>query len=113
MQISERHDGEVTIVVLDGALTLGDPTTRLHDKINSLLHQQRLHIVLDLGKVGTVDSAGLGELIRSHVSAKGKGGVVKLANLSKKADDLLITTKLDLVFDRFGSVADALASFGH
>ena len=67
---------------------------------------------MNLGGVDGIDSSGLDELLRTHASAKAKGGVVKLANLSKGVDDLLVLTKLDLVFDCFDSEDDAVNSIG-
>src|SRR5690606_26482330 len=81
MQISERTSDDVTIVDLSGALSLGPATERLHDKINSLLQQGRQRIILNLGEVTSVDSGGLGELVRTHTSTKNRGGAVKVVNL--------------------------------
>ena len=62
MEISERTSGNATIIDLNGKLNLGDATQRLHDKINSLIQQGRKNIVLNLGELTSVGSAGLGEV---------------------------------------------------
>ena len=111
MQISERTSGTVTIVDLSGALNLGPATERLHDKINSLLQQDRKQIILNLRDVTSVDSGGLGELVRTHTSTKNKGGSVKVVNLPKRIQDLLVMTRLVTVFDTFDNEADAVKSF--
>ena len=111
MQISERTSGTVTIVDLNGALNLGPATERLHDKINSLLQQDRKQIILNLREVTSVDSGGLGELVRTHTSAKSRGGAVKVANLPKRIQDLLVMTRLVTVFDTFDNEAAAVQSF--
>jgi anti-sigma B factor antagonist len=112
MQISERTSGTVTIVDLSGVLNLGPATERLHDKINSLLQQERKQIILNLRDVTSVDSGGLGELVRTHTSAKGRGGAVKIVNLPKRIQDLLVMTRLVTVFDTFDNENDAVKSFG-
>lgn len=112
MQISERTSGTVTIVDLSGALNLGPATERLHDKINSLLQQERKQIILNLGDVTSVDSGGLGELVRTHTSAKSRGGAVKVVNLPKRIQDLLVMTRLVTVFDTFDNETAAVESFG-
>jgi anti-sigma B factor antagonist len=111
MQISERTSGTVTIVELSGALNLGPATERLHDKINSLLQQDRKQIILNLKDVTSVDSGGLGELVRTHTSAKNRGGAVKVANLPKRVHDLLVMTRLVTIFDTFDDEAEAVKSF--
>ncbi len=112
MQISERTSGTVTIVDLSGVLNLGQATERLHDKINSLLQQDRKQIILNLGDVTSVDSGGLGELVRTHTSARSRGGAVKISNLPKRVHDLLVMTRLVTVFDTFDNEAEAVNSFG-
>ena len=112
MQISERTSDDVTIVDLSGALSLGPATERLHDKINSLLQQGRQRIILNLGEVTSVDSGGLGELVRTHTSTKNRGGAVKVVNLPKRVHDLLVMTRLVTVFDTFDNEAEAVKSFG-
>jgi anti-sigma B factor antagonist len=112
MQISERTSGSATIVDLTGALHLGPATERLNDKINSLLQQDRKQIILNLEEVTSVDSGGLGELVRTHMTVKNKGGAVKISNLPKRVQDLLVMTRLVTVFDTFDTESAAIESFG-
>ena len=111
MDISERTSGNVTIVDLNGKLTLGDATQRLHDKVNSLVQQGRRSIVLNLGEVSSVDSGGLGELVRTLTTMQKHGGSLKVANLPKRIQDLLVMTRLVTVFDTYDDEATALNSF--
>jgi len=113
MQLVERYSGDVTIVGLTGDITLnkgGD--VLLKDKIQSLLQQGRKKIVLDLGGVSYVDSAGLGQLVQVYATTKNHGGALKLVNVTKRLKDLLVVSKLLTVFDTFDTEAEAVASFG-
>jgi anti-sigma B factor antagonist len=107
----ERRVGEVTVLELSGRLTLGEESMRLKDKINSLLHQGARNILIDLGGVTYIDSTGLGELVSSFTSVKRHEGRLKLFNLGKRSKDLLVMTKLIMVFETFDNEEDALASF--
>lgn len=111
MQIDERSAGNVSVLSLKGELTLGDGRTLLKDKVNSLLHQGRKNILIDLGGVTYIDSAGIGELASSLTSVGRAGGQIKLLNLTRRVKDLLAITKLLTVFDSFDSEPDALKSF--
>lgn len=111
MEISDRTSGNVTIVDLSGKLNLGDATQRLHDKINSLLQQGRKNIVLNLGEVSSVDSGGLGELVRTLTTMQKQGGTLKVANLPKRIQDLLVMTRLVTIFDTYEDESAALKSF--
>jgi anti-sigma B factor antagonist len=111
MEISERESGNITIIDLNGKLNLGDATQRLHDKVNSLLQQGRKSIVLNLADVTSVDSGGLGELVRTLTTMQKHGGSLKVANLPKRVQDLLVMTRLVTVFDTYDDEGAALKSF--
>jgi len=111
MHIEERSTGDVTILDLKGKMTLGEGDELLKDKINSLLHQGRRNVVLNLAEVPYIDSAGLGELVRTYTSISRQGGTLKLLNLTKRITDLLAITKLLTVFETHDNEADAVRSF--
>jgi len=112
MQLEQRMTGDVTVIKISGDITLnqgGD--VLLKDKIQSLLQQGHTKLVLDLGGVSYVDSAGLGQLVQIHATTKNSGGALRMANVTKRLKDLLVVTKLVTVFDSYDSEAEALASF--
>jgi anti-sigma B factor antagonist len=112
MQIDERKVGDVTILDLKGKLTLGDGDELLRNKINGLVQAGIKKIVLNLGEVPYIDSAGLGEIVRTYTTVKKQEGMLKLLNLTKRIQDLLTITKLVTVFDVFENEPDAVRSFG-
>ena len=111
MQIEERITGDVVILDLKGKVTLGEGDELLKDKINSLVHQGQRKVVLNLADVPYIDSAGLGELVRTYTSLSRQGGSLKLLNLTKRITDLLSITKLLTVFETHDNEADAVRSF--
>lgn len=111
MQIAERQSGSVTVLDLSGKITLGEDGTLLKDKLHSLLHQGKKTILLNLGQVQYVDSAGLGALVGAYTTVTREGGALKLVNVTKKLQDLLSITKLLTVFDTFDSEDEAVRSY--
>ena len=111
MQIDERQVGEVTILDLKDKITLNEGDEVLKDKINSLILQNRKRILLNLADVPYIDSAGLGEIVRTYTTVSRQGGQLKLVNLTKRITDLLMITKLLTVFETFDVEQDALKSF--
>ena len=111
MQIEERSAGDVTVLDLKGKMTLGEGDELLKDKINSLLQQGRRKVVLNLEEVPYIDSAGLGEIVRTYTSISRQGGRLKLLNVSKRIQDLLVITKLITIFDSYDGEAEAVKSF--
>jgi anti-sigma B factor antagonist len=112
MRLEERTVGDIVIVRARGEITLNAGNdVLLRDKIRSLLQQGRTSIVLDLGDVSYVDSAGLGQLVQVYATTRKAGGSLKLLNLTKRLHDLLVVTKLLTVFESYDTEADAIASF--
>ncbi len=111
MQIDERTAGDVTILDLKGRMTLGEGDEAFKDKVNSLVHQGRKNILVNLANVTHLDSAGLGELVGAYTTVSKAGGSMKLLNLTKRLHDLLAITKLLTIFDTFESEQDALKQF--
>jgi anti-sigma B factor antagonist len=111
MQIEERAVGDVVILDLKGKITLGEGDELLKDKVNSLVNQGQRKILLNLGGVPYIDSAGLGEVVRTYTTVSRQGGSLKLLNLTKRITDLLSITKLLTVFETFESENEAVQSF--
>ena len=111
MQIAERESGAVTILDLSGRITLGEDGNLLKDKLQSLLHQGKKSILFNLGQVSYVDSAGLGAIVSAYTTVTREGGTLKLANITKKMQDLLSITKLLTVFETFDSEDEAVRSY--
>ena len=113
MQIEERKVGEVVVLDLKGKITLGEGDELLKDKINSLVNQGYTKLLLNLEGVPYIDSAGLGEIVRTYTTVSRQGGKLKLLNLTKRIQDLLAITKLLTVFETYESEPDAIKSFGN
>lgn len=111
MNIVNRTVGDVTILDLQGKVTIGEGDEALRNAVNTALDGGKTKLVLNLAEVPYVDSAGLGELVRCFSTAKKKGGTLKLLNLTKKIQDLLAITKLLTVFETFESEDEAVKSF--
>ena len=112
LQIVEKEISGVTVLTLSGRITLGEESNQLRTKIKDVLGQGVKRLVLDLGNVSYIDSAGLGTLVAGYTSAQSQGANMKLANLTKRFREQLNITKLVTVFDVYDSVDDAVKSFG-
>jgi anti-sigma B factor antagonist len=110
-QMTERHLGGVTVLDLAGKLTIDEGAQHLKDKINSLVVQGRLNVVLNLANVSYIDSGGLGELVACFGLLAKTAGALKLLHVSKRNHDLLLITRLVTVFETFDSEDEVLRSF--
>jgi anti-sigma B factor antagonist len=106
-----RKVGEVAVVDLSGRITLGDGSGTVRETVRNLTNQGNKYILLNLGEVSYIDSAGLGELVGSYASITNQGGQIKLLNAQGKVRDVLQVTKLYTVFENFTDEAAAIRSY--
>ena len=111
LNIRERQAGDVTVLDMDGRITIGDGSIALRSAVGRLLEEQKKKILLNLAGVGYIDSSGIGELVSSYTAINKEGGQLKLLSLTQKLQDLLTITKLLTVFDAYDTEAEALSNF--
>jgi anti-sigma B factor antagonist len=112
MQSTTRPSpGGVQIVEISGRITLGEGNVMLRDIVQSLLDGGNKKIILLLANVDHIDSAGIGELVRSHTSVRKAGGQLKLAAPNSKVQEMFKMTSLHSVFDVYPDEAAAIRSF--
>jgi anti-sigma B factor antagonist len=111
LNISERQAGDITILDMDGKVTIGEGSVALRTTIRRLLGEGKKKILLNLGRVGYVESSGIGELVSSFTAVNKEDGSLKLLNLTQKIQDLLAITKLLTVFDVYENEGEALSSY--
>ena len=107
MKIDERNVGDIVVLDMQGKLLIGEGDEILREKINALVESGKTKIVLNLGEVPYMDSAGLGEVVRCYTTVSRKNGKLKLVNLTKRLQDLLSITKLLTVFETYENEDDA------
>ena len=112
MKMEQRTVDEVVVLSIVGDIAMnGAGASLLADRVRSLLQDGHDRLVLNLGRVRYVDSAGLGELVHAFSAVRNRGGAIKLLNITRRLTDLLVVTRLLTVFDCFDGEAEALASF--
>jgi len=111
LNIRERQAGDVTVLDMDGRITIGEGSIALRSAIRRLLEEGKKKILLNLAGVGYIDSSGIGELVSSYTTINKGVGQLKLLSLTQKLQDLLTITKLLTVFDVYDTEAEALASY--
>ncbi|HEV2705732.1 MAG TPA: STAS domain-containing protein [Pyrinomonadaceae bacterium] len=111
LNIRERQAGDVTILDMEGKITIGEGSVAVRGAVRRLLEEGKKKILLNLAGVSYVDSSGIGELVSSFTTINREGGELKLLNLTQKIQDLLAITKLLTVFDVYDDESAALNSF--
>jgi len=111
MKFNTRQNGDVTILDLNGRITIGSGEEALRNATQDILNNGAKKVVINMGGVTMIDSSGIGELVSAYTTATNRGAKLKLANLPAKVSDILTITQLITVFDVFDSEAEAVQSF--
>ena len=108
--VTSRQANGAVVADIVGKIALAEGTGMLRDTVRNFLERGHNRILLNLEGVDFIDSAGLGELVRTHASVRSRGGHLKLVNPSASVHHLLRITKLDRVFDIMPDELSALSS---
>lgn len=111
MKVATRERNGVYVIAPEGKITIGAGDTQLKSAIVEALEAGSNKILLDMGKVTTLDSSGIGELVGAYHSVTNRGGKLKLLHLPSKISDLLQVTQLITVFEVYDTEEEAVASF--
>ena len=109
--ISERRIGDVTILDLHGRLVFDEGDVSCVERIDRLIREQRIQIVVNLQDVSYIDSAGVGALVSKYVTLRKRGGDLKLLCLSERVRRVISIAQLLGVFESFESEDLAVRSF--
>lgn len=111
LEIDTRTLDSVKLVKLVGRLSMGPALDRFNATITELLGQGYSKIILDLEGVPTIDSSGIGMLVRHLTAAKQAGGAIRLLKPSKFTMQTLKMVGLLNLFTTFDDEAAAVSSF--
>ena len=111
MQIKQTIEHNTAQLIFRGDL-LGEPDgTTVRNMIHDLAGEHVKHVVIDLGAVQHINSAGLGALVAALSTMRKSGGDIRLARVGHNVQNILMITRLVRIFDTFDSVEEALKDF--
>lgn len=96
MKISVENTAAWTVLTLEGELD-AEAGPGMYLQFQRELLQGSTRFVLDLGGVPSVDSAGLGVLVRCYKEARARGGEIQLRAVPEAIDRILEFTRLNTI----------------
>ena len=111
MRITQRERGGVSILDLDGKLSIGGGDVAFRETLETLLASGETMILVNLRGLRSMDSSGLGELLAAKAAAAVSGATIKLLHVEDKVRQVISLTHLIGVFETFDDEIDAIASF--
>ncbi len=110
LTIVTKRVGSVPVVTCAGRIGEWEGCHALQQHLEQVLPREP-RVVLHLAGVHSIDSAGLGLLVRWLSRTETLGGSLKLCAAVPRVREVLRKTRLDSVLDVFATEAEALAAF--
>ena len=110
LKVQTQISGDVCILHCSGRIVFGDEGAALRERGRNIL-AGTAKVVVNLNGVDSIDSGGLGILVGLLVSARNRGGELKLVSPRKRVKDLLRRTNLDTIFGVYENNDGAVAAF--
>jgi len=109
LSIDTQQRGQAVLVSLRGSVSISQADV-LRAKMEELASRATRTIVIDLGDMDFICSAGLGAIISGHLKSRHHNGRICLANPQPAVRQLLETTRLTKLFGVYETVEEAMKS---
>ncbi len=103
-------NGELSIVRVDGVIDTMT-ATELERVMNSLLHQKKYNIIIDLGGVDYISSAGWGIFISNIREIRQNNGDIKLVQMVPNVHEIFELLEFDSILQSFDKIEKAKRDF--
>src|SRR4029079_2327900 len=99
LDIKARDAGQITILDLSGSLVSGLGLEQLRPRVDQLVAEKKVNVVLNMHKVSVIDSARVGDLVGCYSTLKRNGGTMKVLSPSAFVQDILRITRLPTLIE--------------
>jgi anti-sigma B factor antagonist len=111
LKLTRQEQEGASILQLTGRLTFGPEEVLLNEEIRRAVAARRNRLVIDLGGVDRIDSAGLGTLLYARAELRRAGGGLALVNLHPNHWKAIRIAGLESAFGSFRTQREAIESF--
>lgn len=108
--IDEERVADVVILSLQGLVDSGTSQT-MEEKLEDLISSGVVKIVVDLGRVDYISSAGWGIFVGEIKGVRKRNGDIKLAGMRPDVREVFDLLEFDTLLTPYVSRVDALAAF--
>jgi len=111
MEFNMEKVGEITIVRLEEGKLLYENLEPLHQGLYDLIDKGVVHLMLNLSKVGYIDSFSVGFLMDIYRRLANLKGRIALVGVQPRVKSILALTRVDEVIPIYKTEEEATESF--
>ena len=90
---------------------MGADCALIDKEIEALIAKDQKRVILDLSEVRLIDSAGVGQVVKSFTRLKKSGGDLRVAGVSGMLDGVFKLTQVHKVIGMYASAQEASQDF--
>ena len=110
MEITDRDEGEVKVVELEGNIDTNTSPT-VQDHLTVLINKGSSKILINFEKINYISSAGLRILLATAKQLRANQGDLRLCNLNQGVQDVFEISGFSSILSVHGTEAEALDGF--
>jgi len=112
MKLVKKHlNSGVIVMELTGRVSMGNDCAEIDRNVEEHIQRNEKLVIFDLSGVHHVDSAVVGQIVKSHSSLKKSGGMLRLAGPTGMVDGVLKLTHVNKVIEIFPTAMEAAENF--
>ena len=108
MNVSTRNREGVTVIDLEGKITIGRGDLALRDAFNAAVEGGARAVLFNLEKVKSMDSSGMAEMGAAYRKMDDIAGAVSLTQIPANVGEILRMTQIITVFDVYENEDEAI-----
>jgi anti-anti-sigma factor len=112
MKLEKRHiKPGIVVLEITGRISMGNDCEQIDQEVQHHIQRNEKRVIFDLTGVNHIDSAVIGQIVKSHSSLRRSGGVLRLAGVSSMVYGVLQMTQVDKVIEIYPTALDASDNF--
>ena len=111
MELHGEHHGEILVIRAQGDRIDAAGAIQFKERMRDIIAEPSARVVLDMSKVGFLDSSGLGAVV-SVMKALGPQRRLELSGLTPTVEKVFRLTRMDTVFIIHKSMPEGLRNAG-
>jgi anti-anti-sigma factor len=112
MKLTHRQPKPGLVVVeLSGRISMGDDCAQIDQTVEQHIQRDEKHFIFDLTAVHHIDSAVVGQIVKSHSRLLRSGGKLRIAGAAGMVHGVLKLTQVSRVIEMFPTTAAASEGF--
>jgi anti-sigma B factor antagonist len=101
----------VAVLEMRGRILMGPDCKIIEKEIDELIAANETRVIFDLSGVSQIDSAGVGQVVKSFTRLKKSGGELRLAGVTGMLDGVFKMTQVHKVIGMYPTPSDASEAF--